>query len=110
MGTKPDKKAKAKATETAAAAVKDKTAKTGQGSAVVLPNGARRIDFIRDAYYTGGKHTEGKDSTRGEIRTSINEMLKKAGRGAEEIPYQIVFAACKTDVDPRTVQKDTPKK
>ena len=93
MGNKPDKKEPAKAT------------KTGQGSAVVLPNGERRIDFIRDMYYTKGKHTD-KDPKRGAIKTAINEMLPEA----EAIPYQIVFAATKTDVDPRTVAKEEPAK
>ena len=85
------------------------TAKTGQGSAVVLPNGTRRIDYIRDMYYKNGKHTDAEPK-RGEIRKNINEMLDKAGRKEEEIPYQIVFAATKTDIDPRTVKKDEPAK
>ena len=67
----------------------------GQGRAVTLPNGVRRIDFIRDAYYNDGK-------SRGDIRKEINEMLEKAGRTDEQIPYQIVFAATKDkEVDPR---------
>ncbi len=66
----------------------------GQGRAVSLPNGQRRIDYIRDQYYTHSK-------TRSEIKTAINEMLEKAGRKNEVIPYQIVFAATKTDEDPR---------
>ena len=72
----------------------------GQGKAVVLPNGVRRIDFIRDAYYTDGVHTEGTDSTRSEIKKAINTMLEEAKTGLE-IPYQIVFAATRDDVDPR---------
>ncbi len=89
------------AAEKKATAAAKKETKSGQGSAVVLPNGVRRIDFIRDSYYTNGKHTEGKDPKRGDIRTDINTMLEKAGKADEQIPYQIVFAATKTDVDPR---------
>ncbi len=70
----------------------------GQGRAVTLPNGSRRIDYIRDAYYKGGK-------TRSEIKLAINEMLDKAGRKNEQIPYQIVFAATKTKEDPRIAAK-----
>lgn len=109
MGKKPTKKAAAKTESAKDTATATADTKTGQGSAVVLPNGVRRIDYIRDQYYTNGVHTEGKDSTRGEIRKSINEMLEKAGRKDEQIPYQIVFAACKKDVDPRTVAKDDAK-
>ncbi len=66
----------------------------GQGRAVTLPNGVRRIDFIRDAYYNDGK-------SRSDIRKEINAMLEKAKREGEVIPYQIVFAATKTKEDPR---------
>ncbi len=67
----------------------------GQGRAVTLPNGERRIDFIRDRYYNDGV-------SRGDIKKEINEMLEKAGRKDDEIPYQIVFAATKDkEVDPR---------
>ncbi len=68
--------------------------KEGQGRAVVLPNGQRRIDYIRVQYYD-------KDKTRSEIKNAINEMLEKAGKKGEAIPYQIVFAATKTKEDPR---------
>lgn len=70
----------------------------GQGRAVLLPNGERRIDYIRDQYYKNGK-------SRSEIRKDINEMLEKANRGDEQIPYQIVFAATKTEEDPRNAAK-----
>lgn len=71
----------------------DKTDKKGkkegsQGNAVVLPNGTRRIDYIRDQYYDKGK-------TRSEIKNAINEMMKAAGQEDKTIPYQIVFAATK---------------
>lgn len=80
--------------------------KEGQGRAVQLPNKQKRIEYIRNAYYNKdtGKHGE-SDKTRSQIKDAINEMLKKAGRGAEEIPYQIVFAATKTVEDPRIASK-----
>lgn len=72
--------------------------KAGQGRAVLLPNGKRRIDYIRDEFYNKGK-------TRSDIKNAINEMLKKEGKGAE-IPYQIVFAATKDkETDPRIAAK-----
>ncbi len=74
----------------------------GQGRAVTLPNGVRRIDYIRDAYYNKktGLHGE-SETSRSDIKKAINEMLEKAGRTDEQIPYQIVFAATKTVEDPR---------
>jgi len=69
---------------------------TGQGRVVVLPNGQKRVEYIRDEYYNNSK-------TRSEIKSAINTMLK--GDSEEEspdaIPYQIVFAATKTTDDPR---------
>ena len=74
----------------------------GQGRAVSLPNGVRRIDYIRDAYYNKKTGTHGDNETsRSDIKAAINEMLEKAGRTEEQIPYQIVFAATKTPEDPR---------
>jgi len=76
----------------------------GQGRAVILPNGQKRVDFIRDRYYNDGVK-------RGDIRREINEMLEKADRADEQIPYQIVFASTKTGeigvakTDPRNVEK-----
>ena len=74
----------------------------GQGKAVILPSGVRRIDYIRDNYYNSetGLHGEGEMS-RSEIRNSINEQLEEAGLTDQQIPYQIVFAATKTPEDPR---------
>lgn len=66
---------------------------TGQGRAVILPNGTRRIDYIHEEFYTNGK-------TRSEIRLAVNAMLPEG----EEIAYQIVFAATKTVVDPRVAR------
>ena len=74
----------------------------GQGRAVTLPNGVRRIDYIRDAYYNSktGLHGDGEQS-RSDIKNAINAMLEKAGKKDAVIPYQIVFAATKTKEDPR---------
>jgi len=91
---------KAKPAAVAAPAVEEKA--EGQGRAVTLPNGVRRIDYIRDEYYDSktGTHTD-KQPTRGAIKTAINEMLVADGKTDEQIPYQIVFAATKTVEDPR---------
>lgn len=89
--------AKAKKDETTEATGEEASASAKQGAAVVLPNGQRRIDYIRDQYYKEGKK-------RGEIKTAINEMLEAAGQGDKKIAYQIVFAATKAETDPR----DTP--
>lgn len=79
------------------------TKKEGQGRAVVLPNGQKRIDYIRDAYYnkTTGLHVKDEQKSRSEIKNAINAMLEKAGKKDAIIPYQIVFAATKTPEDPR---------
>ena len=70
----------------------------GQGRVVTLPNGQKRIDFIRDNYYNKktGKHDD-TCMSRSEIKNAINEQLPEG----EQIPYQIVFAATKTEEDPR---------
>ena len=84
----------------------DKDAKKeGQGRAIVLPNGQKRIDFIRDAYYDAktGLHVKDVQKSRSDIKTAVNTMLEKAGKKDKEIPYQIVFAATKTKEDPRKV-------
>jgi len=73
----------------------------GQGKAVQLPDGTRRIDFIRDNYYSNGVHTEGTDMSRSDIKNAINTQLEEAGREGEAIAYQIVFAGTKTVEDPR---------
>ena len=68
---------------------------SGQGRAVVLPNGERRIDFIRRRFYDDG-------ASRSDIKNEINTMLEEAGQKDEQIPYQIVFGATKNkEVDPR---------
>ncbi len=74
----------------------------GQGRAVTLPNGELRINYIRDAYYNAKTGTHGEsEKSRSDIKNAINEMLEKAGKKDQQIPYQIVFAATKTVEDPR---------
>ncbi len=65
-----------------------------QGRVVTLPNGQRRIDFIRNNYYGLTKDAK-KDmlGNRPAIKKAINEMLGKDE--SKHIPYQIVFAATK---------------
>lgn len=64
-------------TETAAAGSK-------QGVAVVLPDGTKRIDFIKKRYYVDGIE-------RGVIAKELSELLGRT------IPYQIVFAGTKEE-------------
>lgn len=71
----------------------------GQGKIVFLPNKEKRVDFIRNRYYNDGV-------SRSDIRKEVNEMLEKAGREDDQIPYQIVFAATKTEEDPRIAQAE----
>ncbi len=79
------------------------TEETPNKREVVLPDGTRRIDFIRDNYYGTGELA----GNRGGIKDAINEQLEAAGRGKEEIPYQIVFSATKSkDTDPRIAQEE----
>lgn len=98
--------AKAKAKE---AATETQEAPKGQGRAIVLPNGEKRIDFIRDRYYKDGK-------SRSEIKNEINEMLENAGQADQQIPYQIVFSATKegeqgnAESDPRNKPKESKAK
>jgi hypothetical protein len=80
----------------AAAAAEAKPEGKGQGRAVTLPNGQRRIDFIRDGYYKDGK-------SRSDIKKEINAMYAEGDDGV--ITYQIVFAATKTETDPRDAVK-----
>ncbi len=82
----------------------------GQGRAVILPNGEKRIEYIRDAYYSkkDGTHDDEKQQTRSAIKNAINTMLKDSG-SANEIPYQIVFSATKLPVDPRIAAKARAK-
>jgi len=76
----------------------------GQGRAVVLPNGEKRIDFIRNAYYKDG-------TSRSDIRKAVNALYGDENTDGH-IPYQIVFAATKVGVcgeaatDPRLIVKE----
>ena len=65
----------------------------GRGRAVMLPNGQKRIDYIRDRYY--------KESvSRSDIRKEINQIMADAGID-DKVQYQIIFAATKDEADPR---------
>lgn len=64
-----------------------------RGRAVVLPNGRRRADYIRDRYYGDG-------ADRSTIRKEINAMLEEAGAD-ERVRYQVVYAATTSPTDPR---------
>ena len=71
--------------QTEAASTEDQApevAPTKQGRAITLPNGERRIDYIRRRYYE-------EKATRSEIAKELTEMCGKT------VPYQIVFAATK---------------
>lgn len=81
----------------------------GQGRVVLLPDGTRRIDFIRNNYYSKGVHTEGTDMSRSDIKNAINKQLEDAKREGEQIPYQIVFAGTKTVEDPRVAAEAAKK-
>ncbi len=65
---------------------------TGQGNVVILPNGQRRIDFIKNQYYEKG-------ATRSQIRDAINKMYEDAKQPGKKIAYQIVFAGTKQKVE-----------
>lgn len=65
----------------------------GRGRAVMLPNGQKRIDYIRDRYYKEGV-------SRSDIRKEINQIMADANID-DKIQYQIVFAATKDPADPR---------
>ena len=64
-----------------------------RGRAVMLPNGQKRIDYIRDRYYKDGV-------SRSDIRKEINQIMADANID-DKIQYQIVFAATKDPADPR---------
>ena len=65
----------------------------GRGRAVMLPNGQKRIDYIRDRYYKEGV-------SRSDIRKEINQSMADANID-DKIQYHIVFAATKDPADPR---------
>lgn len=69
------KKEAAQAVETQAVAATEEAPKAAGGAAIILPNGERRIDYIRRRFTEGAK--------RGEIAKELG------------VKYQIVFAATK---------------
>ena len=66
----------------------------------MLPNGQKRIDYIRDRYYKEGV-------SRSDIRKEINQIMADADID-DKIQYQIVFAATKDPADPR--DNPTPRR
>ena len=72
----------------------------GRGRAVMLPNGQKRIDYIRDRFYK-------ENVSRSDIRKEINQIMADAGID-DKIQYQIVFAATKDPADPR--DNPTPRR
>lgn len=67
---------------------------TGQGRAVVLPNGERRVDYIHRRYYDD-------KIGRGDIVKEINRIYELADDKETKVQYQIVYAATKSKEDPR---------
>ena len=65
----------------------------GRGRPVTLPNGRRRVDYIRDRYYRDG-------ASRSAIRAEIDAMLAEAGAD-ERIRRQVVYGATSAPTDPR---------
>ena len=65
----------------------------GRGRPVTLPNGQRRVDYIRDRYYRDG-------ASRSGIRAEINAMLAEAGEGGD-VRRQVVYGATSAQTDPR---------
>lgn len=90
----------------AAPATTTETTEVASGHKVVLPNGIARSDFIRDNYYGDGE----LKGNRSGITKAINDMYDAAGDADGKIPYQIVFAATKTEVDPRIASAEAKAK
>src|SRR3990172_6124791 len=63
----------------------------GQGRAIILPNGERRVDYIKRRFAEGIK--------RGAIAKELTEM-----NGGVKVAYQIVFAATKTKKEAETTE------
>lgn len=80
---------------------KDESTSTSTGTGnhqVVLPNGDKRIEYIRNQFYGTGE----LKGNRSGIRLAINKMYEDAGDESGQIPYQIVFSATKDqETDPR---------
>lgn len=62
--------------------------------AVILPNGMRRIEYIRNRYYRDGV-------SRIDIVREINRMFKEVNRN-ERVQYITILRATETTSDPRT--------
>lgn len=78
----------------------ENTAGSKQGVAVVLPDGEKRIDYIKRRYYVDG-------AERGAIAKELSEKLGK------EVPYQIVFAGTKEEtvtIDGKEYTRQRPSK
>ena len=71
----------------------------GRGRPVTLPNGQRRVDYIRDRYYRDG-------ASRSAIRAEINAMLAEAGADGD-IRRQVVYGATSAPTDPREDRRAT---
>ena len=71
-----------------------------RGRPVTLPNGQRRVDYIRDRYYRDG-------ASRSAIRAEIDAMLAEAGAG-EGIRRQVVYGATSAPTDPRGDARPAP--
>lgn len=81
-------------------ATENETTGGKQGVAVVLPDGERRIDYIKRRYYVDG-------IDRGAI---AKELTEKLGR---EVPYQIVFAGTKEEtvtIDGKEYTRERPSR
>lgn len=94
------KKAAKKAAKAAAEPAREES--SSQGRAVILPDGKRRVDYIREQYYEKGVE-------RSAIRKALNEMYEKAG-DKQDIPYQIVFAGTKQSREDYAAAKEEKAK
>ncbi len=93
-----------KAAKVAAAPAEDKSESTSQGRAIILPNGKRRVDYIRAQYYDKGIE-------RSAIRKALNAMyVDDKGEQTQDIPYQIVFAATKLSRDEYKAELEAKEK
>jgi len=66
------------------------TTESTQGRAIILPNGERRVDFIKRRF----KELTADPATKTGARGKIVKELKAMGH---DVAYQIVFAATKGD-------------
>lgn len=87
-------------TETKDQSTEEGTTTNKQGVAVVLPDGTKRIDFIKKRYYVDG-------AERGAIAKELSEKLGRT------VPYQIVFAGTKEEtvtIDGKEYTRQRPSK